>query len=162
MLPTKSISIAASIEGTHQELQPLIDRLKEIYIVSDIEYGSNKDVVWIKCKTVIHDGVKAAQELLELAATDQNIKIDDILDWRLKPRRCVISRDIICLILYKKYNMTSTDIAELLKAKSHKSVLLACKKFDKIDFFSEIESLTQLYVVCKAAHGRCPYPGKKK
>ncbi len=147
------VTIGATINGPPQLLEFIIRDLGKLYIIHDIEYNSSENgVSWVRCK------IKASmyvtlQNLIEIVAADLGINRDNLLNWHHYPRKIVFARDVIAFILRTKYELSYPAIADLLEAKHHASILMACRKFDP-DLKNTIHKrpLKSAYLACKKGY----------
>lgn len=143
------ISIAASVEAPQQALEGVIKTLHRLYGVEAVEYGRKDKVSWVKCR-LKRNNHETLTKLMELAALDANRQIYDIYDWSCKKMPVVIARSTVCYLLRRMLGLSYPKIAELMQAKQHTVILLACRKFSSLEGVVLPSQIIPAYVEVKS------------
>ncbi len=143
------ITIAASVKGPHQALEFLVEDLLKLYRVGNIEYGTKGDISWVKCQ-IFSQGHSDMKRLLDIATAETGLDRETILNWRYKKINVVSARASICFILRVKHSLSYPVLAKLMGAKTHATILLACKCFETVEKETIASSgLEMAYTLCK-------------
>ncbi len=147
------ITVGAVVEGECQLLEFFVEELKQNHKIHSTEYGSKNGTSWVKCR-IDNRIYMEFRKLINLVAADLNVNEAELYNFlRHKTRRLVFARDLMAFILRTRYDLSFCRIARLMKAKSHASALLSCRKFDSSKL-KRIKSCTIeiAYIQCKQTY----------
>lgn len=107
-----------------EERQKFLDLLVEYYDLTDLDYTGIATTVFIekKYKQIVNKLFSMAAELLHVSR-------EQVLDKSRKPTNIVLARDILCIVLRCRCDMSYPEIGKWLGFHNHTGVVLACQKF---------------------------------
>ena len=105
-------------------------------------------------ETLVTKVVIDMAELYKIIEADFGITAEQVHDYKSKTKPVVFARDVICLILRIRHKLSTPVIANILRAKSHASALMALRKFDRREIDKELYEYGELAEVYKDARRR--------
>jgi hypothetical protein len=149
------IKIAAAVNGPHQLLEPIVDRLTSMpgSLADEIEYGTTDKTNWVKMSmsTIMGEEI---QRLFDLVAADQGIETGEIFNFRTHGRRVNFARAVLFYIIRERYKLTWAKILKIFGSTSQTSGRNAWRKIAKLNIFAGEGDLAVIYFKIKNAHER--------